>query len=60
MLGFVVKSMGNQLALADGASHHRKDRSTQADGTVFVHCYEMGNQLSKTVDGLMSQRTTFY
>ena len=38
MLGFVVKSADNQLALVDGASYHRQDRSVQVGGTVFVHC----------------------
>ncbi len=37
MLGFLVKSVDNQLALADGASRCRKDRSAQVDDTVFVH-----------------------
>ena len=38
MMGFAVKSVDNKLALADGASHHRKYRSAQEGGTVFVHC----------------------
>ena len=39
MLGFVLlKSVENQLALADGALRHQKDRSVKADDTVFVHC----------------------
>ena len=37
-----MKSVVNQLALADGVSQHRKDRSAQADDTVFVHCCEKG------------------
>ena len=45
MLGFIVKSGDNQLALVDGASRCRK---AQADDSVFVHCcFEEGNLLSK-------------
>ena len=37
MLGFSLKSVENQFALADGALRHQKDRSVKADDTVFVH-----------------------
>ena len=43
IVGF-LKSSEDQLALADGASEHRKDRSVTTDDVVFVHCLcENGN-----------------
>ena len=39
MLGFPMKSVDNQLALADGASECRKDRSAQAGDAVFVFLF---------------------
>ena len=52
MVGFALKAMDNQLALADGVSHNRKDRSAQADDTVVVHCCcEERNNLSKPFEG---------
>ena len=46
-----MKSVDNQLALADSASRYEKDRPAKADDIVFVHCCcEKGNLLSKPVE----------
>ena len=38
MLGFSLRSIEDQLPLADDAGKHRKDRSVTTDDVVFVHC----------------------
>ena len=46
MLGLFLKSVANQLALADGAYERRKDRSVKTDDVVFVPCCcQTGNLL---------------